>query len=138
MQDKEKFEDFKQTLIDENEQKYGAEVRKKYGDKVVDESNSHLKGLSQEQHDEGERLSIALEEALKSALEINDPAGEQAQHACDLHRQWLCVFYPAYNKEYHMGIGEMYASDERFKAHYDKIAPGCAKFLRDAINIYCS
>ena len=138
MQDKEKFEGFKQTLIDENEQRYGAEIRGKYGDKTVDASNAHLKGLTQEQYDEGERLRIAIEEALKSALETGDPAGEQAQHACDLHRQWLCVFYPAYDKEYHMGMGEMYVADERFKARYDKIAPDCAEFLRDAINIYCS
>jgi len=45
--------------------------------------------------------------------------------------------YPSYSREYHMGLGEMYAADERFKAYYDKIAPGCAEFLRDAINIYC-
>jgi hypothetical protein len=31
----------------------------------------------------------------------------------------------------------MYVADERFKAHYEKIFPGCAEFLRDAINIYC-
>jgi len=137
MPDKEKFEGFKQTLISENEEKYGAEIRGKYGDEVVDESNAHFKGLTQEQYDESERLHTALEEALKSALETGDPASEQAQKACDLHRQWLCVFYPGYDKEYHIGMGEMYVADERFKAHYDKIAPGCAEFLRDAINIYC-
>ena len=138
MPDKEKFEGFKQTLISENEEKYGAEIRGKYGDEIVDESIAHFKGLTQEQYDESERLHAALEEALKSALEAGDPASEQAQKACDLHRQWLCVFYPGYDKEYHIGMGEMYVADERFKAHYDKIAPGCAEFLRDAINIYCS
>ena len=139
MTDNEKFEGFKQTLIDENEQKYGAEIREKYGDKTVYESNAHLKGLTQEQYDESERLRIAIEEALKSALETNDPAGEQAEKACDLHRQWLCVFAPGhYSKDYHKGLGEMYVADERFKAHYEKIAPGCAEFLRDAINIYCA
>ena len=138
MTDKEKFEGFKQSLIDENEQKYGAEIREKYGDKTVDESNAHLKGLTQEQYDEGERLGTALEQALKSALETGDPAGEQAQIACDIHRQWLCVFAPShYSKEYHKGLGEMYVANERFKAHYEKIAPGCAEFLRAAINEYC-
>ena len=137
MSDMEKFEGFKQTLVDENEQKYGAEIREKYGDNAVDKSNAHIKGLTQEQYDESERLSFAIEEALKTAMSIGDPAGEQAQKACDLHRQWLCIFYPGYTKEYHMGMGEMYVADERFKAHYEKIAPGCAEFLRDAINIYC-
>jgi len=136
MSDNEKFEGFKQNLIDENEQKYGEEIRKKYGDKTVDESNAHLKGLKQEQYNEAERLSLALEEALKEAIKIGDPACEKAQIACDLHRQWLCVFYPDYSKEYHKSLGEMYVADERFKAYYDKIAEGCAEFLKDAIDVY--
>ena len=138
MSDKEKFEGFKQTLIDENEQKYGAEIREQYGNQAMDESNIHLKGLTQEQYEEGERLRLDIEATLKSALETGNPAGEQAQKACDLHRQWLYVFYPNYSKEYHKNMAEMYVADERFKAHYDKIAPGCAEFLRDAINIYCA
>ena len=132
-----KFEAFKQSLVDENERQYGAEARAKYGDQAVDKSNAHLKGLSQEQYDEGECLRLALEETLKAAFAAGDPEGELAQKACDLHRQWLCVFYPKYSKEYHRGLGEMYVADERFKANYDKLAPGCAEFLRDAINIYC-
>jgi len=137
MKDNEKFEGFKQSLVDENELKYGAEIREKYGDPVVDESNAKLKGVSKEQYAEGERLQLAYEEALKMAFDTGDPAGEPAQRACDLHRQWLCVFYPNYNKEYHIGLGEMYVSDERFKANYEKIAPGCTEFFRDSINIYC-
>jgi len=137
MTDNEKFEGFKQSLIDENEQEYGSEIRAKYGDKAVDSSNARLKGLSQEQYDEGERLRLAYEGKLKAAFETGNPAGELAQAACDLHRQWLCVFYPDYNKEYHKGLGDMYVADERFKANYDKIAPGCAEFFREAIRIYC-
>jgi len=137
MSDKEKFEGFKQTLVEENERSYGAEIRAKYGDELVDESNAKLQGLTPAQYEEGERLRAALEETLKAALETGDPAGALAQEASDLHRQWLCVYYPRYSKEYHMGLGEMYVADERFRAHYDKLAPGCAAFLRDAIHVYC-
>jgi len=137
MIDKEKFEGFKQSLVDENEQKHGSEIREKYGDKIVDESNMKLMGLTQEQYNEGERLRHTFEETLKAAFEAGDPAGELAQKACDLHRRWLCVFYPRYSKEYHMGLGEMYVEDGRFRANYDKLAPGCTEFLRDAINVYC-
>ena len=35
MSDTEKFEDFKQKLIDANEAKYGEEIRKKYGDEFL-------------------------------------------------------------------------------------------------------
>ena len=137
MSDHEKFEGFKQTLIAENEQTFGAEIRAKYGDDLIDESNAKLKGLTQAQYDEGEHLRIAFEDTLKSAFERGDPAGTLAQEACELHKQWLCVYYPRYSKEYHMGLGEMYVADERFRAHYDKLAPGCAAFLRDAIHVYC-
>ena len=137
MSDKEKFEGFKQQLIDENEKKYGEEIRAKYGDTAVDESNAKLHGLTKEQYDAGERLLVELEETLKAAFDTKDPTGELAQKACDLHRQWLCVYYPKYSKEYHMGLGEMYVADERFKANYEKLAPGCTEFFRDAINHYC-
>lgn len=138
MSDKEKFEGFAQKLIDENERKYGAEIREKYGEQAVEESNARLKNMSKEQYDEGERLRLAFEEALKVAFAAGNPAGELAQKACDLHRQWLSIFYPKYSKEYHKGLGELYVSDVRFRANYDKIAPGCTEFLREAINFYCS
>lgn len=147
MTDHEKFEGFKQKLVDDNEQQYGREIRGKYGDEAVDESNATLKGLTKAQYDEGERLRFAFEEALKAAFDGGDPAGcnsagcnpagQLAQKACDLHRQWLWVFYPKYSKAYHKGLADMYVSDERFKANYEKLGKGCTEFLRDAIYIYC-
>jgi DNA-binding transcriptional MerR regulator len=137
MTDEEKFAGFKQALIGQNEDKYGAEIRAKYGDKAVDEANAQLNSLSPEQYAAGERLRASYEQTLQAAFAAGEAGGALAQQACDLHRQWLGVFYPAYNKEYHKGLGEMYVSDERFRANYDKLAPGCAEFLRDAINIYC-
>jgi len=137
MTDKEKFEGFKQALINENEHKFGAELREKHGEQAIDESNANLKSLTKEQYDESEYLRLTLEETLKEAFNTGNPAGEIAQKACDIHKQWLSIFYPNYSKEYHTGLGEMYVTDERFKANYDKLAPGCTEFLRDAINIYC-
>lgn len=137
MTDNEKFEGFTQKLIDENEQKYGTELREKYGDKMIDESNNKMKGMSREQYEESMRLSLEMENTLNAAFESGNPAGELAQKSCELHKQWLCLFYPNYNKEYHMGLAEMYIADERFKAYYEKIAVGCTEFLRDAIKIYC-
>jgi len=137
MTDQEKFEGFKQALIGENEQKYGTEIRAKYGEARVNESNANLIGLTQEQYDESERLRVELERTLKAAFEEGDPAGSLANEACDLHRQWLCIFYPKYTKQYHMGLAEMYVADERFKANFEKLAVGCTEFFRDAINAYC-
>ncbi|HHU75789.1 MAG TPA: MerR family transcriptional regulator [Firmicutes bacterium] len=138
MSDKEKFRGFKQAMIDENEHQYGTEIREKYGEEAIERSNARIKGMTHERYAEGERLRQEAEDTLKAALEIGDPAGELAQKACDLHGKWLAVFQPEYNKAYHKSLGELYVADERFKVYYDKIAPGCAEFLRDAINIYCA
>ena len=43
MTDPEKFEGFKQKIIDDNEKKYGKEIRAKYGDEQVDRSNKNSK-----------------------------------------------------------------------------------------------
>ncbi|WP_312104754.1 MerR family transcriptional regulator [Lachnoclostridium sp.] len=139
MGDKEKFEGFKQKLVEENEQKFGEEIRQKYGDKVVDASNGKVKNMTQEQYAKVEQLSKEVNETLREATLLGDPANELAQKACDLHRQWLCYFWPdgMYSKEAHKGLATMYCEDERFKAYYDAITPGCAEFLRDAIDIYC-
>ena len=137
MSDKEKFEGFKQKMLEENEKKYGKEIREKYGDAVVDASNAKLMGLTAEQYDEVQKLSVRINESLKAALEQGDPSGALAQQACALHKEWLCYYWPRYSKEAHLGIAQTYVNDPRFKAYYDAIAPGCAEFLRDALQIYC-
>ena len=139
MSDNEKFEGFKQKMIDDNEAKYGKEIREKYGDSDVDDSNAKLMNMSKEQMQEAEELRTECENLLKIAFEKGDPASDEAQKACDLHRQWICIFWKdgMYSKEAHKGLAEMYVADERFSAYYDKVAPGCARFLQDAINIYC-
>ncbi len=140
MSDKEKFEGFKQNLIDENEQSYGKEVREKFGDDAVNGSYTKVKGMSEEQYAVSERLSREIIETLPAAMATGNPAGDAAQKVCELHKQWICMFWKDgfYSKQAHKGIGEMYVADERFKAYYDKIADGTAEFLRDALNIYCT
>ena len=138
MTDQEKFEGFKKSLVEKNEEQYGKEVRGKYGNEVVDASNRKLMGMTPEKMKEAESLSLEIASSLQEALEGGDPASEIAQRACDLHRWWLCLYWPEgmYSKDAHLGLAEMYCQDERFKAYYEKIAPGCAEFLRDAVRIY--
>lgn len=136
MSDKEKFEAFKQNMIDENEAKYGKEVRGKYGNETIDKSNAKLKGMSKNQYEQGEKLGEEVLKVLNEAFKTGDPAGELAQKAADLHRQWLGFYWDSYSKEAHAGLAQMYVDDERFTAFYDKEQPGTAEFLRDAIYIY--
>lgn len=136
MMDQEKFAGFKQKLVDDNEAKYGKEIREKYGAETVNKSNQKVKGMSQEQFAEVTKLGTEVIETLQAAFKTGDPAGELAQKAADLHRQWLCFYWDSYTKEAHAGVAQMYVDDPRFTAYYDEQQPGTAKFLRDAVHIY--
>jgi DNA-binding transcriptional MerR regulator len=136
MSNNEKFEGFKQKMIDDNEKKYGEEIRAKYGDEQVDKSNQKIKNMTQEQYAEIEKLGEDVINTLSKAFETGDPAGELAQKAADLHRRWLSFYWDSYTKEAHAGVAQMYVDDERFTAYYDNKQPGTAAFLRDAVHIY--
>ncbi|MED2971759.1 MerR family transcriptional regulator [Fictibacillus sp. B-59209] len=136
MTDQEKFEGFKKKLIDDNEKQYGKEIREKYGDDTINQSNEKLKNMTKEDHEEVNHLADELKTSLAEAFKTGDPAGDLAQKAADLHKQWLCFYWSEYSKVAHAGLAQMYVDDERFKQHYDKDQPGTAEFLRDAIHIY--
>lgn len=136
MSDQEKFEGFKKKMIDENERKYGKEIREKYGQETVNQSNAKLMNMSQEDYEAVTKLEAEVREALAEAFATGDPAGEQAQKAAELHKRWLTYYWTEYSKEAHAGLAQMYVDDERFTAYYDKEQPGMAAFLRDAIHIY--
>jgi len=136
MTDKEKFEGFKQKLINENEEKYGKEIREKYGDDTVDAANKKLMNMSGEQYKEFEKLTRMILDTLEKAMETGDPAGELAQKACEMHKKWLSFTWDKYSPKAHAGLAQMYVDDGRFAEYYDKRKPGMAKFFRDAIYIY--
>lgn len=140
MKNNDNFKKFKDKMITDNESRYGTEIRQKYGDDTINASNTKIKNITEEAMYEAETLRLQIDETLKKAFEQGDPAGELAQKVCKLHKQWICIYWPdgMYSREAHMGLADMYVEDERFRVNYDKLAPGCAKFLCDAIHIYCS
>ncbi|EIM08536.1 MerR family transcriptional regulator [Planococcus antarcticus DSM 14505] len=138
MTDKEKFQGFKQNLVNDNEQQYGSEIRSKYGDDLVDNSNAKMLNMSEQQYLEFTRLEQQVLASLEDAVKTNDPSSVVAQQTADLHRQWLDFTWPTYSKEAHRSLAEMYVADERFASYYDKVHPRAGQFLRDAIVSYTS
>ena len=137
MTNQEKFQGLKKQLIEENEQKYGSELRKKYGEKQVERSNQQFANLSEDEFNEMNELAQIILEKLAIAMDSNHPQGELAQEVAKMHHQWLGYTWPKYTKEAHAGLAMMYVSDERFTTYYDEaIKPGAAQFLCDAILHY--
>ena len=137
MSDQEKFLGFKKKMVSENETQYGKEVREKYGDEVVDSSNSKLMGLTVKQYERSQELSNQINASLKTAFEQGNPSSTLAQEVCALHKEWLGTYWDHYSKEAHIGLAQMYVDDPRFRKYYDNLSEGCAAFLFEAIKIYC-
>ncbi|WP_339215714.1 MerR family transcriptional regulator [Ornithinibacillus sp. FSL M8-0202] len=136
MQDNEKFAGFKEKLMEENEKKYGKEIREKYGNDIVEASNTKLRGMTQGDYQAMTELGEEIMNLLKEAYKTGDPASEKAQQLAEKHKQWLLYSWTNYSKEAHAGLAEMYVADERFTAYYDTAIKGGTQFLRDAIMIY--
>lgn len=135
MSDIEKFEGLKKELVDKNEEKYGKEIRERYGDDTVDESNRKMMNLSKEDYDKMQKLAEDINARLeKAVLEKEEPTSEVGKEIAMLHKEWLTYAWSKYSSEAHRGLGEMYVADQRFTANYDKNVEGCAEFLRNAIN----
>ena len=134
MNDEKKFEAFKKQAVTHNEDAYGAEIRSKYGDAQVDEANAAVLNLTQEQYREWTDLGQEIQKGLEAAVQTGlSPEGETGKELTALHRRWLTVTGNRYDPDKHRGLAELYVSDGRFTAYYDKTIPGCARFLRDAI-----
>lgn len=138
MSDQERFEGFKRRMVEENERTYGEEARGLWGDDAVDASNAKVMAMGEAAWERTQMIEEEMAQALRAAMEEGDLAGENARRACSLHKAWLGAFWKEgmYSVEAHRGLAEMYISDERFKAYYDKIAPGAAQFLHDALMSY--
>lgn len=139
MTDKEKFEGLKKKELEQNEVLYGTEIRASYGTETVEESYKKYQNLSKEEYDEmkneEEEIKLLLEQAVKKQ---ESPKGEAGTKIAELHKKWLSHTWTSYSKEAHIGVAQMYVSDERFTKYYDKNVEGCANFLKEAIEYYLS
>ena len=137
MTDQEKFEAFKRRVVAANEAAFGQEIRQKYGDEAADRANACVLALTQEEYTAWKALGDEILQALTAAVQAGAaPAGPEGQRIAQLHRRWLSYSWEAYTPQAHAGLAELYVSDPRFTAYYDREVSGCAAFLRDAVRAY--
>lgn len=137
MQDQAKFEGLKAERIRENETKFGAEIREKYGDREINDSYAKLRGMSEQDYNQMQALEDEIISSLKKACVTNNPTSEKAEQLVQKHKQWLMYSWSKFSKEAYQNLADLYVLDERFTSYYDdKAGSGAAKFLRDAIHHY--
>ena len=76
----------------------------------------------------------AAVEQVVAAMRAGKPADSaEAMAGAEAHRRQIDDAFYACSYEMHVGLAEMYLADPRFTATYEKIAPGLAQYLHDAI-----
>lgn len=133
MTDTEKFAAFKKAKVLENEEKYGAEIRQKYGEKTIEASNKKYLQMTEADVEQMKKEEDDLFAALLIVQETGDYEGEAAKQAYQAHRNWLTHSWPTYSKEAHLGLVQMYLADERFKAYYDAHGEGMTEILAKVV-----
>ena len=134
MSDEAKFQAFKHRAVEENERRYGREIRAAYGDQAVDEAHAAVLNLTMEQYQQWTQMGAEIQRRLEQAVtQACSPQDEVGRDITQLHRQWLSYGPNQYDVQKHKGLAQLYVCDARFQKYYDKNCPGCAQFLRDAI-----
>ncbi|PBC78786.1 DNA-binding transcriptional MerR regulator [Streptomyces sp. TLI_235] len=127
----EKFEvfgkDYQESWEDEAEQRWG-------GTDAWKESQRRTRGYSKEHWQRIKAEADALNERLARALAAGTaPDSDEAAALAEEHRLHITGHFYDCPHAMHRCLGDMYVADPRFTATYEKIAPGLAQWLRDAI-----
>ncbi|MFT8469922.1 MAG: MerR family transcriptional regulator [Oenococcus sp.] len=139
MTDEEKFTAFKRQMLKTNEQKYGDEIRDKYGRQIVEEANKKMLHMTAADYEHFQGLEKDLFKQLTTLLKTQDLNGPEAKQAFEDHKAWLEMTWPSYSPAAHRGLAEMYLQDDRFQSYYDdKVGVGATALLCKIIKKYAN
>ncbi|MCP5455820.1 MAG: MerR family transcriptional regulator [Thermotogae bacterium] len=89
----EKFYGFKKMIIDNNEKRFGKELRNRFGNDLIDESNKKRINMNSYEWNNTEKLEEDILNLLREAVLSGDPGSDTAQKVCELHKEWLCSYW---------------------------------------------
>jgi DNA-binding transcriptional MerR regulator len=126
---KDVFEGFDHT-------EYREEVIERWGEAPYDRGDRWWNSLADEQKEAHQRAQVEIARNFAAALKDGKPADSDAvQVIARRNVEWLSHAV-APSKGYLLGLGEMYVSDPRFAANYEKHGIGTAAFVRDALAVF--
>lgn len=136
MDKKEMFDGFDMSIIEEYKEKYAEEARQKYGKETVDECEQKTSGYTESDWARIMAKSDEIYQKLAASMD-KGPADPRVQEAVAEWRQHITDHFYHCTLEIFRGLGDLYVDDERFTASIDKYKAGLAKFMREAMHIYC-
>jgi|WetSurMetagenome_2_1015567.scaffolds.fasta_scaffold59797_2 DNA-binding transcriptional MerR regulator len=127
-------EELYEGLPKEQVERWKREVNERYDPKLVAESNRRVQAMSKgEWNDvkaEGDAIARRMAELMGRAA--SDP---EVQATIARQHAWIENFCPC-SAEMFKGLGQLYTDNPEFRANYDKVRPGLADFMREAMTYY--
>jgi DNA-binding transcriptional MerR regulator len=113
---------------------YAAEAEERWGDtEAWSQSQERTRGWGREDwqrvSDDGDALKARFVALLNGGT---PPSAPDAVAAAEEHRAQLGRFYDC-PPAMHRSLADLYLSDARFTDYYDRVAPGLARYVHDAI-----
>jgi DNA-binding transcriptional MerR regulator len=125
---------FFEAFTEQQQAEYEKEAMQMYDPAIVKASNQKWKSYSTaEKQRIGEEGNSAYEQLLQAIPK--GPASPEAQAGVESWRRHMQYFWSP-DDEQLLGLAELYNSDPRFKANFDKIDPNLAEFMRQAVTVY--
>jgi DNA-binding transcriptional MerR regulator len=122
------------AFSDEEQEKYAREAEQMFDPAIVKESNRKFKSLSgaekQRIFEEGNQIYADMVAAMPKGA-----GSPEAQVIVERWRKHMDYFWTP-SLEQLLGLAEMYNSDARFKANFDKIDTRLAEFMWQVVGVY--
>lgn len=130
-----KSDDLFAAFDDTEMNKYKEEARQRWGHTdAYKQSAERTKHWTKEDYRRIAEEGKAFTQKLANVMGL-DIQNDEVQKLIALHYQGIQQFYDC-PLDMYRNLADMYITDPRFTANYDKVKPGLAKFIRDAIYYY--
>jgi DNA-binding transcriptional MerR regulator len=130
------IKEYYQGFSDEQIERYRQEVRQRWGDKALEESEERVSKMGKDKfaalQAEGGKIFHAISDNMSKGYHNNMVQAQVAKW-----RQWLENFHH-YSEEAVLGLGQVYSQDPEFAKFFRKIHKDLPEFLTKAIEYYCS
>ena len=127
--------EIREVFGDEDPGQWADEVRERWGE--TDAYRQSQERTSRFGKDDWKRVKeegADLERRFAQAMTAGEPAeGEAARALAAEHRTQIGRFYDC-DATMHRGLADMYLADDRFRAHYERVAPGLTDYVARAIH----
>lgn len=134
---KDNFKAFGYEEVKKHQEKYKEETKKRYGKSdAYRESQGKTSKYSKNDWENIMQEAGAIYEELYKLMD-KDPSDEKVQELIEKWRNHITTNFYNCTIEIFRGLALMYVGDERFTKNIDKYGEGLAKFMSDAMNIYC-